>query len=614
MSSFSSQCSAQSVGPANHLVTTLIQTLLAVQCSISPPEMWPKDYGETALKNDEYDFVVIGSGSSGAVVASRLSEIEDWKVLLLEAGGTPPLESEIPGFQYTMLNSEYDWQFRTESDTACLSYPKGCLRPRGKMLGGTSSINSMLYVRGHKHDFDKWSSYGNPGWDYDSVLHYFKKSENNQNTDFVNYKNGMYHSDKGPMKVDSFSGEDLPYNQVYLKALSEIGIETIDNINADKIFGAVDVQGNFWNGRRHSTAKAFLIPASKRKNLHIIYNADVQKILIDENNRATGVEFVYKGERKMKAAATKEVVLSAGSIMSPKILMNSGVGPKDHLEELRIQVKSDLRVGENLYEHIFVRLFFSFSELEPIDPIHAKLDSIYNFAIHNTGPLANGFQVQATAFINTFNGTEYPDMQLSYLHLPQDVDIQRTVISGFEPKIKEFFNEKLKKFEVGCIFAELVQPKSRGYIKLSSSSPYDKPIMRPKYLTDKDDVQALFRAIKRVLGVLNTKAYKEKGARLLRLPLDRCDHLEYMSDEYWLCYIRYISYPTNHTVGSSKMGNSTDPEAVVDPRLRVRGIEGLRQIDGGIMPSPVSGNTNAACIMIGEKGADLIKEDHSRTE
>ena len=262
--------------------------------------------------------------------------------------------------------------------------------------------------------------------------------------------------------------------------------------------------------------------------------------------------------------------------------MNSGIGPKEHLDELGIPVKSDLPVGKNLIEHIFVRLFFTFAELEPADPIRAKFDNIYNFAIHNTGPLANGYQVQAISFMNTFNGTDYPDMQVSYFHIPHDADVQRVLLSGFDPKIKQFLAEKLKHFEVGYPFTELVQPKSRGYIKLNSSSPQDKPIMHPNYLTDEDDVQAIFRAIKKLLGVLNTKAFKEKGAKLLRLPIDQCDHLEYLSDEYWLCYIRYISYPTNHTVGSSKMGNSTDPESVVDPRLRVRGIKRLRQIDGGM--------------------------------
>ncbi|XP_031617192.1 glucose dehydrogenase [FAD, quinone]-like [Contarinia nasturtii] len=612
MNLFTPQCEAQSVGAANQLFATLVQTILAVQCSISPPDMWPKDYGETALESDfvDFDFIVIGSGSSGGVVASRLSEIADWKVLLLEAGSTPPIESEIPGFQYTLLKSEYDWQFRTESNTACFAYSTGCLRPRGKMLGGTSGMNSMLYIRGHKHDFDLWSDYhGNPGWDYDSVLHYFKKSENNLNEEFVKYKNGTYHSDKGMMKVDFFGG-DIPFNQVYLEALNEIGIETIDNVNADKVFGAADVQGNIWNGRRQSTAKAFLVPAMDRKNLQITYHAEVQKIIIDDHNRANGVEFIYKGKH-IKAFAKKEVILSDGSIMSPKILMHSGIGPKDHLQELGIPIKIDLPVGKNLIEHIFTRIFFTFTKSqESRNPILMKLDDIYHFTIHNSGPLVHGYQVQATGFINSFNGTDYPDVQLSYFHIPPNDDVQKSTFGGFQPKIRDFFFENLKQFDIGFIFAELVQPKSRGYIVLNTTSPNDKPILRPNYLTNDDDVQALFRSIKRILAVLDTKAYKEKGAKLLRIPLEKCDHFEYLSDEYWLCYIRYISYPTNHSVGTSKMG--PDSDAVVDSRLCVRGIDGLRQIDGGIMPSPVSGNSNAACIMIGEKGADLIKESYGR--
>lgn len=453
----------------------------------------------------------------------------------------------------------------------------------GKMLGGTSAINSMLYVRGHKHDFDLWSDfYGNVGWDYESVLPYFKKSENNMNEEFVKYKNGTYHSDKGLLKVDFFGG-DIPFNRVYLEALNEIGIKTIDNVNADEVFGAADIQGNIWNGRRQSTAKAFLIPAMERKNLHVIYHAEVQKIIIDENNRAKGVEFIYKGKTHQKAYAKKEVILSAGSIMSPKILMHSGIGPKDHLQKLGIPVKNDLPVGRNLFEHIFTRIFFTFTMTkESRDPIQTKLDDLYNFVIHNSGPLAHGYQVQATGFINSLNGTDYPDVQLSYFHIPPNVDFQESTFGGFQPKIRDFFFEKLKQFEIGYIFAELVQPKSRGDITLNITSPNDKPILRPNYLTHEDDIQAIFRSIKKVLAVLHTNAYKEKGARLLRIPLEWCDHLEYLSDEYWLCYIRYISYPTNHSVGTSKMGPQTDSEAVVDSQLRVHGVKGLRQIDGGM--------------------------------
>lgn len=483
--------------------------------------------------------------------------------------------------QGDLLKSEFDWKFRAESDTACLSYSTGCLRPRGKMLGGTSAINSMLYVRGHQYDFDQWSEYGNTGWDYESVLKYFKKSENNQNEDFVQYKNGAFHSDKGPMKVGYFGGEN-PFHQVYFDAIKELGLEVIDDVNADKVFGVTKIQANVWKGRRDSTAKAFLIPARDRKNLHIMYNAEAQKILIDENNRATGVEFVYKNEHTMQALTTKEVVLSAGSIMSPKILMLSGIGPKEHLHAHGISVKSDLPVGHNLMEHIFARLFFTFKPNETIDPLCAQLDEIYQYAIHNSGPLAYGHQVQFTGFINSMNHTEYPDVQVSYMHYPRHSDIQKSVLAGFNPKIKEFFLEKMEHNEVGFIFIELVQPKSRGYIQLKSSSHSDKPVMKPNYLTSEEDVEAILRSIKRILPIINTKTFKGSGAELLHLPIKECDNFEYLSDEYWRCYIYRIGYPTNHSVGTSKMGPDSDPKSVVDPRLRVRKVTGLRQIDGGM--------------------------------
>lgn len=449
------------------------------------------------------------------------------------------------------------------------------------MLGGTSGINSMLYVRGHKHDFDQWSESGNTGWDYKSVLKYFKKSENNQNEAFVKYQNGTYHSDSGPMKIDFFNG-DILHNEIYLEALKEIGIEIIDDVNADRIFGTVRLQGNIWKGRRDSTAKAFLITAKDRPNLHIVHNAEVQKIVIDENNRATGVVFVYKGIHKMLASVKKEVILSAGSIMSPKILMHSGIGPKEHLQELQIPLKSDLPVGENLMEHIFVRLFVSFKASNSIDPTLIQLDNIYNYVVHRSGPLASGNQVEISGFINSLNRTDYPDIQLSYFHHPKYTDFNQSILTAFEPKIKEFFAEKTKHFEVGYIFVELIQPKSRGYIKLNSSSTADKPIMRPNYFTNDDDVEAILRSIKRVLPILDTKAFKERGAELMRIPIKECDKFEYLSDEYWRCYIHRIGYPTNHSVGTSKMGPDSDRNSVVDPRLRVRNIKGLRQIDGGM--------------------------------
>ncbi|XP_031627395.1 glucose dehydrogenase [FAD, quinone]-like [Contarinia nasturtii] len=612
MSCISPQCGAQSVGASNHIFLSLFQTLIAAQCAISPPEMWPPHHEEPwkAAGAAAFDFIIIGGGSAGAVVASRLSEIENWNVLLLEAGDVPPMEEEIPGLQGNLFGGKYDWQFAAESETACLAYPYGCTRPRGKMLGGSDAMNSMQYVRGHKHDFDSWSEAGNIGWDYDNVLNYFKKAENNQNPDYVKYQNGKYHSNSGPIKID-FYGPKKPFEDVYLKALEEIGVPTIDDIHADKVIGAGKCQGSIHAGRRQTAAKSYLIPAKNRKNLHISYNTEVQQILINEDNRVTGVAVKGNQNRIFKIFARKEVILSAGSHMSPKLLMLSGIGPRDHLTEANIRVKADLPVGKNHIDHLILRLFVSFAPHSTDVPTTSHHDDLYNLLAHNTGPLTTKLlPQQLIGFINSHNRNDFTDIMLHFNHFPPNSDFTSSGYTYYNPQIRDYLNEKSKTNDIGYIEVNLVQPKSRGYIQLNKTSIEDKPIIRPNYVTDEEDIQTFIRGIKKMLPILDTKTLKEKQAELLKIPLEACAQHQFLSDEYWRCYIHQIAYPPSHTVGTSKMGPESDPESVVDPRLRVRGVTRLRQIDGGIMPNIVTGNTNAACIMIGEKGADLIKEDH----
>lgn len=450
------------------------------------------------------------------------------------------------------------------------------------MLGGSSGINSMQYLRGHKDNFNRWSDYyGNPGWDYENVLNYFKKSENQQYKPYVEYQNGRYHSDTGPMILD-FYGPRKPFEDVYLNALREIGIDTVFDINGEKDVGAGDNQGNIYNGRRESTAKAFLAPVKDRKNLHIIYYAEVQKILINENNRATGVQFIYKGNRHFEATAKKEVILSAGSMMSPKLLWLSGIGPKDELQNLGIPVKSDLAVGKNYIDHLIVRLFVSFTP-SGISSSSSQFDELYKLLMYNLGMLTTKpLSATMTGFINSRNETENPDFQLHFYHNPVNSSFVSSGYTAYNAEMREYLTEKTKTLDIGYVEVNLVQPKSRGYIKLNSTWFAVNPIIRPKYLTNDEDVEAIMRAIKRILGLLNTDTFKERNAKLMHIPLKPCDNFEYLSDEYWRCYIPQIAYPPSHTVGTSKMGNSTDPEAVVDPRLRVYGVTGLRQIDGGM--------------------------------
>ncbi|XP_031628483.1 glucose dehydrogenase [FAD, quinone]-like [Contarinia nasturtii] len=615
----SPQCAAQSVGTANQLFASLVQTILAAHCSISPPEMWPPDYGPKAIENgldDDFSFIVIGAGSAGSVLASRLSENPNWKVLLLEAGGDPPIESEIPGMSFSLQKTRVDWQFNGISKTACKAMVDGCYWPRGKVLGGSSTINSMEYVRGIAKDYDYWAELGNFGWDFESVLPFFKKSENQQQKTFVEYENGRYHSNKGPMKVD-FLGPIGDIEKIFIAAANESGIPFVDDINADKHHGFISMQGTIADARRQSTAKAFLMPAKNRRNLKIIKHAFVEKILIDENKRAYGVQFVV-GENcktcgncknRMIARAQKEVILSAGAVMSPILLMLSGVGPANELANRSIPVKSDLiGVGQNLFDHIYALLIFKFDAV-PSSPTDS-LDYLYQFLTKNAGPYA--LPTQMAAFLSTTNDTSTPDIELYvYFFPPNSPDFANLIeLMNYQPEIKQHLYETNAKFSMGIVLPVLLHPKSSGFVKLNGTCAHNKPKIFPNYFKHQDDIDRLVVSIKQQVAFTSTKAYQSFGGEYLRLPIPKCDQLTYESDEYWRCYISYMSMSDYHGVGTCKMGPITDRSAVVDARLNVYNISSLRVVDASIFPYTVSGNTNAASIMVGEKGADMIKEDY----
>ncbi|XP_055308884.1 glucose dehydrogenase [FAD, quinone]-like [Sitodiplosis mosellana] len=605
------QCAAQSLGPENQLFINVIQALLVAQCSISPPNFWPEDYGITALKQGledvVVDFIVVGSGSAGSVVASRLSENPNWRVLLLEAGGDPPIESEIPGLLNDLYGSKVDWNFSVDAKQTCKAQlDEKCSGKRGKVLGGSSSINGMIYVRGNRLDYDRWSKLGNDGWDYDSVLPYFRKSEGNQYAKFVKYKNGRYHNASGPMKIH-FLGNDYDgagsLRQIFLNAATQAGHPIIDDINSDHPLGYLNMQSTSFKGSRQSTSKAFLVAAKDRPNLHVIKNAFVEKILINENNEAYGVEFVYNETHRLQAIARKEVILSAGVYMSPVLLMLSGIGPKKHLEKFKIPVKSDLPVGRNLIDHIATYIWFKFKPTEQ-SPTE-KLDGIYNLAIHNTGPLASRSVSTVNGFVNTLNGTRFPDFQILIFYYKRNT----STFGQYKRSISQALRKENKNHDIVAIVVSELHPKSRGFVKLASASPRDEPIINGNYFSDEYDFESTIRAIKQQVSFTETPSYRDNGAEFMHIPIEECDRFEFRSDNYFRCYIKYFGGGNNHPTGTSRMGNS-DCEAVVDSRLRVRNIKKLRQIDAGVAPSTVSGNINAMTIMVAERGSDFIKEDY----
>lgn len=506
------------------------------------------------------------------------------------------------------LKSGVDWDYHAEKTSAASKiYPKGSSWPRGKMLGGSSSINYMIYLRGNDQDYDDWEALGNPGWDFKSILDYFKKSENNLAIDML--RDGRsYHGVGGPLKVDFFCNSTT--SVIFEQAARELGYNIVDEFNGGKYLGFAKVQGTVFNGTRQSTAKAFLTPIKNRANLHVVKNALVTQLLFNANNdRVEGVHFVVH-DKECVVNTRKEVILCAGAINTPQILMLSGIGPLKHLRKHQIECKHNLPVGQNLQDHLYVPLFFKFHNLNSTLDSIALLDIYYGYIRNKMGPLATIGVLDCIGFVNTLNSSIYPDIQYHHYAFSRNTDgvTKLSTSIGFNQRIISELEEINQDMGIGMALVTLLKPESRGQIFLRSNDPHEKPKIVSKYLKQKADVETVVRGIELYEQFLTTPSFQNAGAELIRFNLTECDVYDYQSPEYWECYSRYFSTSLYHPVGTAKMGNATDITAVVDPKLKVYGVESLRVVDASIMPNIVSADTNAAAIMIGEKGAALVKE------
>lgn len=559
----------------------------------------------------EYDFVVVGGGSAGAVVAARLSEIPSWNVLLLEAGPDENEITDVPSLAAYLQLSQWDWAYKTEpTGRACLGMKNGrCNWPRGKVLGGSSTLNYMLYVRGNRHDYDHWESLGNPGWNYENVLKYFIKSEDNRNPYLAKTP---YHGTGGLLTVQE-SPWRTPLVVAFVQAGQELGYPNRDINGADQ-YGFMIAQGTIRRGARCSTGKAFLRPARLRRNLHTALNSHVTRILINPTTmRAFGVEFVRDGRRQF-VLARKEVILSAGAINSPQILMLSGVGPKEHLNKFDIPVLRDLKVGENLQDHVGMG-GLTFLVNKPISIVQNRFQAFpmtMQYVMNQKGPMTTLGGVEGLGFVNTYLGNKsWPDIQfhMAPASINSDAGAKVRKVLGLTDHLYNTVYKPIANKDVWTLMPLLLRPRSRGWVRLRSKNPFDYPSINANYFDDPIDIKTLVEGAKLAVRISEAKVFKQFGSRLHRIPFPNCKHLTFASDAYWECHIRTISMTIYHPVGTCKMGPSWDKDAVVDPRLRVYGVKGLRVIDASIMPTIPSGNTNAPAIMVGEKGADLIKED-----
>lgn len=564
----------------------------------------------------EYDYIVVGAGSAGCVLSNRLSEDPNVTVLLIEAGehDSHP-DIQIPLF-FTNLqrNPVTDWMYQTtpQKKSSIALTSQRSVWPRGKVIGGTSSLNTMVYTRGNKEDYDMWEQ----GWSYKDVLTYFKKSEH-----YNGYDGDLdYHGFEGPLNVEKANFVTQLAHSI-IEGGKELGYKEVD-YNGHYQAGFSLTQNTIENGCRCSTARAFLHPVRYRDNLYVLTGKTVRSLKL-EGDKVLGVNVVDTNEYRTGAEeiirVKREVILSAGVIESPKILMLSGIGPKEHLNRIPINVIKDLPVGSNLQDHVIVLYPVILDDIPLTSgltftkPFVESVSSTLQYYVMGRGPLSSsGAEVQAFMYSGLESEDHGPDIQHMLFNAMLDSNILKIFCFTVEGATKLWGHELLgDKPKSGFILTvHLLHPRSVGNVKLDEvQSPFESPWIDPNYLDDPNDVEVLLRGIRNVQKLLNTTALRPfKG----RTPCENATSpYQYNSDEFWRWYIRHSALTANHPVGTCKMGAVDDPTTVVDSRLRVKGLRNLRVVDASVMPKLVSGNINAPVIMIAEKGADMIKEDNS---
>ncbi|XP_047990641.1 ecdysone oxidase-like [Leguminivora glycinivorella] len=554
---------------------------------------------------DSFDYIVVGAGGAGTPAAARLA-LSGASVLLVEAGGDPNLNTRIPGLYSTLLGSALDWQYPTVTNNmSCLSSAgKQCPFGRGKCLGGSTSINFMMYVRGNHRDYNEL---GFNGWAWEDLKPYFLKYEGLRDLNKLPYTSIPYHNTTGTMKIGFFANPENSWHSRTIRGYRHLNFPYNYDVNAKSQIGISQVIGYVHEGERMSTARGYLARDDVKSALKVTKNTHCTGVILDKRNNAIGIKAVVKG-RTLQLYARKEVIISAGTIGTPQILMLSGIGPKAHLKDLGIPVRADLPVGDSLTDHVFPQLYVS---VNPDTSMPSQDEAMERWLYNRTGPLASIDITDLTAFLNT---RCYDVVQRKLIYNSSDCEIStmqlaNSYIGLYQPSssLNEGIAQQLtaaNKNKALIFFWPLVlRPFSRGSIRLASRDPLQKPSIFPNYLSDERDVDEMLRGITIVEHLIETPEYKARNASIVHLKLPGCP--EYANDRegYWRCYCRHMTSTVLHAVGTARLG------PVMDPQQRVHGVKRLRVADLSVLPEVPRGNTAAVAIAIGERVADVILKD-----
>ncbi|XP_018015174.2 glucose dehydrogenase [FAD, quinone]-like [Hyalella azteca] len=546
----------------------------------------------------------LGAGAAGCVVASRLSETSA-RVLLLEEGPSATPETAIPRlailpyvtntghFRRVKGISRGNSLLGVENQTISMIVPR--------VMGGGTTVNGALYVRGAKLDYDNWSALGNPGWDHASLLPYFKKSEDFRGT--ITEHTDAYHGKGGPLTVDT-TDDVREMKEIIRPVAAELGLDIIDP-NGPNNIGFAPVHNAIRSGVRASASEAFLKPVMRRPNLHILTGARVDKILFNKNKKATGVQYTFRGKTRI-VNARKEVIISAGAVMTPKLLIHSGIGPRKQLEKLGIPVVALAEgVGQNLGTHVTIPLYWKikpglwFSTKDFLSP-----HNIVTYIKKQTGFYSTPMGPTMHTYLNVGGSNpRRPDVDL-YMGLQIGVKLP-------------FYTREINSQIAGPLLNEpvlfatdmLCRPKSKGYIAITSKNPVELPVVHYNVYEHPDDIKLHLKGVEELRRIMDSEAIRKIRVAQPDLTLKACAHLGNNTDGYWECYARHMTIFNEHFCCTAKMAPPTDPMGVVSSRLSVRGVSGLRVVDASVMPEVVSTNTMATVYVIAEKASDIIKQD-----